>query len=235
MGTSICIVAGKEGSGKTTIAVNLAIAMSKLGMETIIVDGDLEGASVSLMLGVEANAPTLHEVLAGKKKLVDAIVEKHGIKAIVGSIKIEDLLGLEFDYFPGIIQNLESAFDIVIVDSPGGLGYDAVTVITSCKNVLLVLTPDLNSITNTLKIMIVAKKSNKNIIGAIVSRSGSEYDIPKERIEDILNVKVIGEIKEQEIIKRASQEATPAILLSQNSQFAKEMNEIAKKVLKAIL
>lgn len=234
MGTSLCIVAGKEGSGKTTIAVNLAIAIAKLGAETIIVDGDLEGASVSLMLGTETNAPTIHEVLAGRKKLTEAIVEKHGIKAIVGSIKIEDLLGLEFDYFPSIMQSLENVFDIVIVDSPGGLGYDAVTVITACKNILLVLTPDLNSITNTLKLMVVAKKSNRNIVGAIVSRTGSGYDIPSERIKDILNVNIIGEIKEQEVIRKASQEAMPAILLSQNSQFSKEMNEIAKKVLKAV-
>jgi len=233
MGTSICVVAGKEGSGKSTITANLAIALSKLELQVIAVDGDLEGSSMGLMLGVDQGAPSIHGVLAGKASLENAIIEKHGIKALVGSIKLEDLIGVEFENFPAIIKRLENTFDLVIVDSPGGLGYDAVTVISSCRNILLVLTPDISAVTNTLKIMVVAKKSGKNILGAVLTRTGNEYDIPKLQIEDILNVKVLGEIKEDKQVRKASQEGVPPIITS--TSFSKEVSRIAGEVIKFLV
>jgi len=235
MGISICVVAGKEGSGKSIITTNLAIALSKLDLNVIIVDGDLEGSSIGLMLGAESDAPSMHSFLAGRTTLENSIIEKHGIKAIVGSIKLEDLIGIEFDHFPEIIKALENAFDITVVDSPGGLGYDTVTVISSCKNVLLVLTPDISAITNILKIMVIAKKSGKNIIGAVLNRSGTEYDIPREQVADILNVKVLGEIKEDKFVKKASQEGVPPVILQPATSFSKEISKIANEIIKSLL
>lgn len=235
MGASICIVAGKEGSGKTTITANLAIALSKLDLNVILVDGDLEGSSIGLMLGAEQDTPSMHSLLAGKISLENAIIEKHGIHALVGSIKLEDLIGVEFEQFPEIIKRLENVFDVTIVDSPGGLGYDAITVISSCKNILLVVTPDINSITNTLKIMVIAKKSGKNVIGAILNRSGVEYDIPREQVEDILNVKILGEIKEDKYVRKASQEGVPPIVSQPSSSFSKEISKTASEIIKFLV
>ncbi|MFQ5800220.1 MAG: P-loop NTPase, partial [Candidatus Hydrothermarchaeales archaeon] len=144
MGVSVCLASGKDGVGTSTITANLGIALSKMGIASLIVDGDLEGASLGLILGVDPNTPSIHDCLSGRIKCEEAVIEAFGTKAVVGGIKIEQLVGASLDTFQEIIENFTNEFDVVLVDSPGGLGSDAVTVISSCQSVILILTPDIN-------------------------------------------------------------------------------------------
>src|SRR5918911_874150 len=70
----IAVGAGKGGVGKTTVAVNLALALAKCGGRVGIVDGDIYGPNVRIMLGIKAQLPT------DGKKIVPA--EKHGLQVI---------------------------------------------------------------------------------------------------------------------------------------------------------
>ncbi|MFV2040744.1 MAG: P-loop NTPase, partial [Candidatus Hydrothermarchaeales archaeon] len=158
MGVSVCLASGKDGVGRSTITVNLGIALSSLGVSTVVVDGDIEGASFSILLGVDPDTPSLHDCLACKTTSENAVIEAHGVNALVGGIGIEQLVDVSVNGFSNILKELTERFDIVLVDSPAGLGTEAVTIMNSCQSVILVLTPDINSVTNTLKTLAVAKK-----------------------------------------------------------------------------
>ncbi len=201
MGVSVCLASGKDGVGRSTITVNLGIAIAKMGIQTLVVDGDFEGPSFGLILGTDPNTPSIHDCLSGKIGCKDAIIESYGAKAIVGGIKIEQLVNISLENFQTIIDELAEMFDVVLVDSPAGLGSDAVTVVSSCQSVILILTPDINSVTNTLKTLAVSKKVGTAVLGAIINRTGGQYDIPSDKIADLLKVKILTELKEDDNVK----------------------------------
>ena len=69
------IASGKGGTGKTTVSVNLGTMLAQLGKETFLMDADIGMANVGLLLGLQDAPVTLHEVLAGKANVNDAIYE----------------------------------------------------------------------------------------------------------------------------------------------------------------
>jgi septum site-determining protein MinD len=231
MGVSVCLASGKDGVGKSTLAINLGISLSKLGISTLIVDADIEGASFGLLLGVDMNVPSMHDCLSGRSSCDNVIIEVHGTKAIVGAINIEQLVDVKMDSFPNILEDLTEKFDIVVVDSPAGLGTHAVTVVSSCQSAILVLTPDINSVTNTLKTLAVSKKVGTSILGAIINKKGGAYDIPSDKIGDLLKVKIISEFNEDEKVMQSLSDAVPIVEGIPNSAFSREIKELANKLI----
>ena len=69
---------GKGGTGKTTMTINLGTSLAKFGKRTCIMDADIGMANLGLSIGLEDVPVTLHEVLAGKASIHDAIYEGPG-------------------------------------------------------------------------------------------------------------------------------------------------------------
>jgi septum site-determining protein MinD len=84
------IASGKGGTGKTTVTVNLGTSLAQLGKETFILDADIGMANLGLVLGLESVPVTLHEVLAGKASVDDAIYEgPNGLKVVPSGISLQ--------------------------------------------------------------------------------------------------------------------------------------------------
>ena len=84
------ITSGKGGVGKTTITVNLGISLALLGRETYILDADIGMANMALVLGMDEIPITLHEVLAGKADIEDAIYDgPGGVKVVPSGISLQ--------------------------------------------------------------------------------------------------------------------------------------------------
>lgn len=231
---SICFASGKGGVGKSTIVANLGIALGRFKLKTVVVDGNLEGPSLGLIMGVKPQIASLHDVLSGEISIENAIVKFEGIDAVIGELKVEGLLDINFELFEKAVGDLEKKYEMVLVDCPPGLGRDAVVAVSACDEMVLVVTPDITSISEALKTIIIARKLGTNIIGALVNKVGSKYDIPRERISDILELPIIGILHEEEDIKKALMEGVPLILLKPNSRFSREIEEIAVKLVERI-
>lgn len=233
MGISVCLTSGKDGVGKSIITTNLGLALSRLGISTLMLDADIEGASIGLLLGVDPSTPSIHDCLSGKIECHDAIIDAFGANALVGGIKIEQLVNISPEGITDIINELTQEFDILLVDSPAGLGNDSIQIMSACQSVILILTPDINSVTNTLKSLAVAKKVGSTILGAIVNRTGGRFDIPTDKIEDLLKIKIIAEIAEDEVVMQSVNDATPIFEEDPESPFSTAIQEIANKLIGA--
>ncbi len=230
MGTSICIASGKGGVGKSTIAVNLGVALSKLGVDSIVVDGDVEGTSISSLIGANPSVPSIHDCLSGELDVEDAIINLNGTNFVVGGLEIEKLMGVDMSLFEDIINKLMERFEIVIVDCPPGLGVDSVNVISSCVAMLLVVTPDIMSMINALKTVVLAEKVGCTIIGTLVNKSSSEYDIPDAQISSVLRIKTVGRLSEDEDVKKALSIGEPLVTYNPKSQFSLELENVASSL-----
>ncbi len=73
MGRLISIASGKGGTGKTTTTANLSVALGKMGYRVCAVDADLTMANLSLVMGVDDAETTIHDVLAGRAEISDAV------------------------------------------------------------------------------------------------------------------------------------------------------------------
>lgn len=231
-GISVSFASGRDGSGKSTLCANLGVALSQMGLKTVVVDADVEAASMNLIYGVDFDVPTIHDYLSGKAT-ADEVVFTHenaGVDLIVGSVKVESLRDVEFDTFKELIAGLKEKYEIILIDIPAGLSVDTMTSLSASDVTVLVVTPDILSVSSALKTKVITKGMDLEIMGAIVNRTGGDYDIPTPYIQDMLGVTVLSSIAEDDEVRRSLSAGKVLLLNSPNSTTAQSIKQIAIKL-----
>ena len=139
----VSVTGGKGGVGKSNTSVNLAIASADLGARTLTLDGDLGMADLNLLLGV-APERSLLDVLHGVPAR-DVLVEAHGIHllpALNGSLELANLDDTGRQRLFRAIDSLEQDFDLLVVDTPAGIDFNAIDFAGAASHVVVVLTSD---------------------------------------------------------------------------------------------
>jgi septum site-determining protein MinD len=91
----IGIVSGKGGVGKTTLTVNLGVALSKLGKKVIVVDCNLSTPHLSYYLGAYKYTTTLNDALLGRTDIKNALYHHNNVMFVPASLAMEDLISLD--------------------------------------------------------------------------------------------------------------------------------------------
>ena len=108
------IASGKGGTGKTTVTANLGPMLARYGKKTCILDADVGMANLGLILGLENLPVTLHEVLAGKARVRDAIYEgPFGVKVVPCGLSLQGFQQSNPDRLKDVMADLVSEFDIL--------------------------------------------------------------------------------------------------------------------------
>jgi cellulose biosynthesis protein BcsQ len=114
----------KGGAGKSTTAWALALAASSLDFRVLVVDMDPRGW-ISGALGIPRNQIDLAQVLTGRAKVEQAIaISELGVGVLVGSEPLAHI-GINRDMMLEMRSQIDPHFDIVIADSPDGVGRSA--------------------------------------------------------------------------------------------------------------
>src|SRR5262252_6159938 len=120
---AVSVAGGKGGVGKSTVALNLAIAYSQLGCRTLMVDTDLGMADLNLLLGV-APEKSLLDALSGTP-IDEVLVSAHGIEllpALNGSYLLSTIGPAAQQRVIDLVNSLAERFDTLIVDVAAGIG-----------------------------------------------------------------------------------------------------------------
>ncbi len=181
----IAIASGKGGVGKSTVAVNIAAALKKLGAKVGILDADIYGPSIPTMLGLQGKKPEI-ENLYGQAKIVP--VDWEGIPTIsIGFvIEPEQAVVLRGPRLAGVlVQFIQDCLwpdiDYLIVDLPPGTGDIQLSLVQNVPvtGVVMVTTPQKVAYVDAVKAMNMFRLSNVNvpIVGVVENMS---WFTPKE-------------------------------------------------------
>jgi flagellar biosynthesis protein FlhG len=140
---SIAVSGGKGGVGKSTIALNLAIAYSQLGARTLMVDTDLGMADLNLLLGV-APEKSLLDALGGTP-IEEVLVAAHGIEllpALNGSYLLSTIGPTAQQRVIDLVGTLAERFDTLVVDVAAGIGQAQTTFAGATSDAIVVVNPE---------------------------------------------------------------------------------------------
>jgi len=175
----VAVASGKGGVGKSTIAANLAVALSKAGSRVGLIDADVYSPSVPLMFGVGAERP-----VARTEDGVEWIVpiEKHGVKLLsVGFfVKPEDAVVWRGPMATSALKQLITqgdwgALDYLLIDLPPGTGDVHLTMVQEVPvtGVVIVSTPQEVALADVIKgiNMFAGEKINVPVLGIVENMS----------------------------------------------------------------
>jgi len=226
------LASGKGGTGKTTVTVNLGTSLAQLGKETYILDADIGMANIGLILGLEGVPITLHEVLAGKATIDDAIYEgPSGVKVVPSGISLQGFQQANPERMRDVMKNLVSRCDFLLIDAPAGISKDGVVALAIADEVILVVNPELSSMADALKTKILTEMVGGKVFGAILNRAGMENtELRRHSVEDVLGVRVIDMIPEDSNVRRAAAYKTPVVLKYPTSESSRAFRRIAAEL-----
>jgi len=239
----IAVGSGKGGVGKTTLAVNLAVSLSKLGHKVGLLDADVYGPNVPLMLGVNSQPR-----MVGENRIEP--LEAFGVKVIsVGLLNPGDkpiiwrgpMLHQIIRQFLGLVE--WGRLDYLIVDMPPGTGDIALSLVQTVPltGAIVVSTPSDVSLQDARKAIEMFRQMKVDLVGVAENMSffvcphcQKEVDIfsrgGAETMAQRFGVAFLGSIELDPEVRKAGDGGMPIVMQGENSPHAKSMYAFARKV-----
>lgn len=242
----ITVTSGKGGVGKTSLSVNLAIQLSRMGKRVVIFDADFGLANIEIMLGIRPKY-NLADMMYRGKKLEDIITyAPEGVGFISGGSGINELANLSREQVFSLIQKLDELdqmADVVIVDTGAGISDTVLEFVAASEEVILVATPEPTSITDAYALMKTLNhktsyKSEETIVKMVANqvREGSEADELFEKmgtvVEKFLDIKVefLGSVPYDKNMQKAVMRQEPVSISEPEGQAARAVRRIAFRI-----
>jgi len=238
----IAVGAGKGGVGKTTLSVNLAASLARLGGRVGIIDGDIYGPNIPIMLGVQA------QLMSEGDKIVPA--EQYGLKVVSMGFLTNDespviwrgpmLHSVIRQFFHDVLWG---ELDYLIIDMPPGTGDVALSLSQTVPvaGSIVVTTPQEVSLADSRRAVRMYQKLNIPVIGLVENMSyfvcpscEHESDIfgrgGGERMAQAMEVPFLGRIPIYEPIRRGGDEGQPLVIAEPESPAARAFEQVAEQM-----
>ncbi|MDD6327096.1 MAG: MinD/ParA family protein [Eubacteriales bacterium] len=243
----IAVTSGKGGVGKTSLSVNLAIMLSRMGKRVVVFDADFGLANVEVMLGIRPKYNLL-DVIHNEKNIEEIITEgPNKIGFISGGSGVSELAALDGESIRLLIAELaklDNMYDIVIIDTGAGITDSVMEFVMVSPEVLLVVTQEPTSITDAYSLLKVLRRKEKfNPLYKTIHVVANRVENEAEGVEifqkmntvssKFLNTKLqyVGAVMQDRNASMAIIEQKPVVMAYPQSQAAKGMTQVAYKLM----
>lgn len=239
----IAVTSGKGGVGKSSLSINIAISMSRLGKRACIVDADLGMANVDVLLNLSPGYNLTH-LIRGTVDIFDIVVE--GPEAVLvipggsGWQQIADLREGQFNELIKAFNKLDKYTDVILLDTGAGLNKNVVNFLLASDEVLLVTTPEPHAITDAYAMIKTVMRENEKLPIKLVVNKVDDASEGKQVGEKIAlaakqflgaSIKYAGHVQENATFAQTIKKQKPITIEWPRSKSALEIEMVTKELL----
>jgi flagellar biosynthesis protein FlhG len=235
----IAVTGGKGGVGKTSVAVNLATALTAAGRSVVLLDGDLGLANVDVFLGLSPRH-TLADVLSGERTLDEILLPTpQGFSVLPAASGIAQLANLDAARHLGLVQAfsaLAARLDVMIVDTAAGISHGVTQFSQAAQQVLVVMCDEPASLTDAYALVKVLSRNHGvrrfRVLANMMREPGCGQDL-FDRFERVTGrfldvvLDFAGEIPDDECVRRAIRGQRPVLTAYPTSAAAQAFRKLA--------
>jgi flagellar biosynthesis protein FlhG len=235
---AIAVTGGKGGIGKSTIALNLAVAYAQAGARTLMLDTDLGMADLNLLLGVAPEKSMLDAL--GGSPIEEVLVKAHGIEllpALNGSYLLSTMGPAGLRRVIELVESLASKFDTLVVDIAAGIGQSQTTFASATSDVLVVVNPEPLSIADAyacLKVLSTEQQVKHAYLVPNRVSSRAHADELTARLGALVNrfldieITMLPPIPADPAVGEAAQVGVPLVVHAPDSPAARAIRQLMK-------
>jgi ATP-binding protein involved in chromosome partitioning len=245
----IAVSSGKGGVGKSTVAVNLAVSLSLDGAKVGLMDADVYGPNVPMMLGIGQIQPQV----SPNNQLIP--LEAHGVKIISMAVLVppDKPMILRGPMLHGVVRQFLTdvdwgELDYLIVDMPPGTGDVQLSLaqLVPVQGAVLVTTPQAVSLSDVRRALKMFEQVSIPVLGVIENMSYFvPPDMPDKRyaifgtgggqqLADEYNIRLLGEVPLGMEVRIGGDAGVPVVIANPDSPQSKAFRTVAEEVARQI-
>ena len=238
----VAITSGKGGVGKTTLTVNLGIALAQAGVKTSIIDADLGLANVDVMMKIDAPY-NLNHLINGERALREIVLEgPHGLRVVPGGSGLSELANLnewQFGRLVASLTELEREADLILIDTGAGLSRNVTNFFLAADDVVVVTNPEPPATLDAYGVLkVVGEQGRRHGVKLVVNRAQNpnEASLVAEKLAETakrflgIEVTYLGPVLEDQMVVSAVKRQKPLLLHYNTSVAGQGIKRLARQL-----
>jgi pilus assembly protein CpaE len=234
----ISVFAPKGGVGKTTIAFNLAVSLSQLGVATALIDGSLQYGDLRALLKVPSDVPSILDLPTDRVQesdLRDVMWrDPAGIDILLAPPRVEMAEMVSARDVEKTVSLLRRLYETIVIDTPASLSEITLALLDASDVVLLIVTYDSTTIHNTIAVADVFSSIGyaPDKMQYLVNRSDSSGGIGHDELARALGRRPDFEVvSDGHLVVQANNEGMPFVVSSPDAAISRDIRRVALTLL----